>query len=69
MSLATLTGHVSITDTDLFRDIISLLKDLSEQDETISQRLAEIMSRHSTEYSYSVKYDKEEEYGTMDQSE
>jgi len=56
MSLATLTGHVSITDTDLFRDIITLLKDLSEQDETISQRLDEILSKHG-------RTDKEEEYG------
>ena len=54
--MATLTGHVSITDTDLFRDIITLLKDLSEQDETISQRLDEILSKHG-------RTDKEEEYG------
>lgn len=60
--MATLTGHVSITDTDLFRDIISLLKDLSEQDETILRRLDEILSKHG-------RTDKEEEYGTMDQSE
>jgi len=48
--------NVSITDTDLFKDIIALLKDLSEQDETISQRLDEILSKHG-------RTDKEEEYG------
>lgn len=46
---------VSVKDTGLFQDIIELLKDAAENDETILPRLAEIMSKHSTEYDYSVE--------------
>lgn len=41
---------VSIKDTELFKDIIDLLKELSEKDDTINQRLAEIMSKYDSEY-------------------
>jgi len=48
---------VRIEDTDLFRDIVELLKDAAEKDTTILPRLAKIMSKHSTEYVYSVRGD------------
>lgn len=46
--------EVSIKDTELFYDIVELLESVAEKDESIMLRLTEIMSKHSTEYYYSI---------------
>lgn len=37
---------VSVTDTDLFTDIIQLLAEAAEKDNTILKQLNEIMAKH-----------------------
>lgn len=53
--MAILPSTIKITDTDLFHDIVALLKELAEKDPYIYQRIAEIMNRHSTEHIYTVE--------------
>lgn len=48
---------VRIEDTDLFRDIIGLLKSVALTDDTVLPRLAEIMSKHDAEHEYLVRED------------
>jgi len=46
--MAGLTVTVSIKDTEVFKDIMALLSELSEHDESIAQRVDEIMEKHAS---------------------
>ena len=41
-----------IQDTDLFRDIVQLLRELAERDYKIGERIAEIMNKHDLRFEY-----------------
>mgnify|MGYP000965357489 CR=1 FL=1 len=41
-----LTVKVSLTDTEIFKDILQLLKELAEKDATILDRFDKIMEGH-----------------------
>ena len=46
---------ISVTDTDLFNDVVELLKKVCDKDPEVLKELAEIMSKHDEVYDYSIK--------------
>lgn len=46
---------ISVTDTDLFNDVLELLKKACDKDPGILEELTEIMNKHDDVFDYSVK--------------
>lgn len=46
---------ISVTDTDLFNDVLELLKKACDKDPGILEELTEIMNKHDEVYDYSIK--------------
>lgn len=46
---------IKIENLDLFKDIIALLQELAEKDDSINDKMIDIMNRHSTDYEYFKK--------------
>lgn len=59
MSKAPLSVDVRIADLPMFEDILKLLQELAEKDDSVGVRLAEIMTKHSpdSEYTYEAVTD------------
>lgn len=53
--MAVLQAVVSIEKTELFKDMVALLGELSYEDKKIAKRVAELMNKHSTTKEYYVE--------------